>query len=109
MGLSFTDSFLLWASEALLLAFGTGLIRLWFAHMKLREELAREYMRREDLVPLMTQHGNDITQVRAAMESDITQLREMVERDMSQLKKSLEAMLGMVHEIRGSLHGIQRQ
>jgi len=79
--------FLLWASEAIIVALVGAVWRLWLAHMRFREEVAKEYARKAELEVLYTKSTNNLDAV----------------------KITVEKILGMVHEIKGSLHGITRE
>lgn len=79
--------FLLWASEAVILALVGAVWRLWFAHMRFREEVAKTYATQTDLKLLYAKSTDNLDNV----------------------KITVEKILGMVHEIKGSLHGITRE
>lgn len=80
------SDFLLWASEAVIVALIGAVWRLWFAHMRFREEVAKTYAMKKELEILYAKNSNDL---------DV-------------MKKTMEKILGMVHEIKGSLHGVTR-
>lgn len=61
--------------------------RFWFSYMKFREEVAKEYARKSELEALYIKSSSDLAVV----------------------KDTVEKILGMVHEIKGSLHGITRE
>jgi hypothetical protein len=80
------SNFLLWASEAIIVALIGAVWRLWFAHMRFREEVAKTYALKAELEVLYSKNSNDLAIV----------------------KSTMEKILGMVHEIKGSLHGVTR-
>lgn len=77
----------LWAFESVTALLVVAVIRLWISHFTFREEVAKTYATNDQLTQLLAQQHNDITAV----------------------KETVERILGMVHEIRGSLHGIARE
>lgn len=79
--------FFLWGSEAILAGLIITVGRLWLSHMNFREHVAREYARKYELDALVAKSSNDLAVV----------------------KETVEKILGMVHEIKGSLHGITRE
>lgn len=81
------SQFFLWGSEAVLAGLIVAVGRLWFSHMSFREHVAREYARKSELDALIAKSSNDLAVV----------------------KETVEKILGMVHEIKGSLHGITRE
>lgn len=81
------SQFFLWGSEAVLAGLIITVGRLWFSYMKFREEVAKEYARKSELEALYTKSSTDLAVV----------------------KDTVEKILGMVHEIKGSLHGIARE
>lgn len=80
------EQFFLWGSEAVLAGLIITVGRLWFSYMKFREEVAKEYARKSELEALFAKSSNDLSVV----------------------KDTVEKILGMVHEIKGSLHGVTR-
>lgn len=81
------SNFLLWASEAIIVALVGAVWRLWFAHMRFREEVAKTYAMKAELEVLYAKSSDNLDNV----------------------KMTVEKILGMVHEIKGSLHGITRE
>lgn len=79
--------FLLWATEVVILGLIGTVCKLWFLHMKFREEVAKEYARKSELEILYAKNSTDLSMV----------------------KNTVEKILGMVHEIRGGLHGITKE
>lgn len=79
--------FLLWASEFVIICLTGAVGKLWLAHMKFREEVAMYYARKSELELLFSKNSTDLSVV----------------------KDTVERILGMVHEIKGSLHGITRE
>jgi hypothetical protein len=69
-----------------------GLIRLWAAHFSLREEIARSYVKKDDLTSSIAAVG---------------QRMERVEGDVTELRKTTSRILELVAEIRGmtNVHG----
>lgn len=80
------SDFILWASEAVIVALIGAVWRLWLAHMRFREEVAKTYALKTELEVLYSKNSNDLAIV----------------------KSTMEKILGMVHEIKGSLHGVTR-
>lgn len=76
----------IWATEGVLAIVVLGVIRLWFAHFKLREELASQYVKKDDLASSI-QGGN--------------QRMERIESEMGELRKTTTRILELVAEIRG--------
>ena len=81
------QQYALWASEGISCLLIVAVIRLWISHFSFREEVAKTYATNDQLTKLLSQQHNDLTTV----------------------KETVERILGMVHEIRGSLHGIARE
>lgn len=77
----------LWAFESITALLVIAVIRLWISHFTFREEVAKTYVTKDQLTDLVAQQHNDIAAV----------------------KLTVESILRMVHEIRGSLHGIARE
>lgn len=83
----FLKSIFSWATEGVLTLVVVGVIRLWLAHLKFREEVAKTYATQKELRLLFAEQKSDLHAV----------------------KETVERILGMVHEIKGSLHGITRE
>jgi hypothetical protein len=79
--------FILWASEGLIGLLVVAVIRLWLAFLSYKTEVATKYATQEELRILFTDQKTDLHAV----------------------KETVERILGMVHEIKGSLHGITRE
>jgi hypothetical protein len=75
-----------WATEGVLALVVIGQIRLWLAHFKLREEMAKEYVKKDEVVKSF----------------------EKVDVQMDELRKTTTRILELVAEIRGrsNVHGI---
>jgi hypothetical protein len=76
-----------WATEGVLGLVVIGLIRLWFAFLTYKTEAAIKYATQDQLGVLFAEQKTDLHAV----------------------KETVERILGMVHEIKGSLHGITRE
>lgn len=83
----FFQSIGIWATEGVLALVVIGHIRLWFSHLNFRTEVAKTYATQEELRILFAEQKTDLHAV----------------------KETVERILGMVHEIKGSLHGIARE
>lgn len=83
----FFQSIGIWATEGVLSLVVIGHIRLWFSHLNFRTEAAKTYATQEELRILFAEQKTDLHAV----------------------KETVERILGMVHEIKGSLHGIARE
>lgn len=77
----------IWATEGVLALVVVGLIRLWFSFLNFKTESAKTYATQEELRLLFAEQKTDLHAV----------------------KETVERILGMVHEIKGSLHGIARE
>lgn len=75
-----------WATEGVLALVVIGQIRLWLAHFKLREEMANDYVKKDEVVNRF----------------------EKVDVQMDELRKTTTRILELVAEIRGrtNVHGI---
>jgi hypothetical protein len=75
-----------WATEGVLALVVIGQIRLWLAHFKLREEMANDYVKKDEVVNRF----------------------EKVDIQMDELRKTTTRILELVAEIRGrtNVHGI---
>lgn len=75
-----------WATEGVLGLVVLGHIRLWVAHFKLREEIARDYVKNTDVMGRF----------------------EKVDIQMDELRRTTTRILELVAEIRGktNVHGI---
>lgn len=79
-----------YATEGVLALVVIGQIRLWIAHFKLREELARDYVRESDLMARVS-----------AVDVSVTDLRKRVEEEMAEMRRTTTRILELVAEIRG--------
>lgn len=79
--------FILWASEGLIGLLVIAVIRLWLAFLNYKNEVSNKYATQEELRMLFAEQKTDLHAV----------------------KETVERILGMVHEIKGSLHGITRE
>lgn len=79
-----------WATEGILALVVLGLVRLWLAHFKLREEIARDYVKKSDLGEHM-----------ASLDTRVERLQERFEKDMADVRTSSARILELVAEIRG--------
>ena len=79
--------FILWASEGLIGLLVIAVIRLWLAFLNYKNEVSNKYATQEELRMLFAEQKTDLHAV----------------------KETVERILGMVHEIKGSLHGIARE
>lgn len=79
--------FILWASETLIGLLVVAVIRLWLAFLNYKNEVSNKYATQEELRMLFAEQKTDLHAV----------------------KETVERILGMVHEIKGSLHGITRE
>jgi hypothetical protein len=75
-----------WATEGVLALVVIGQIRLWLAHFKLREEMANDYVKKDEVVNRF----------------------EKVDVQMDELRETTMRILELVAEIRGktNVHGI---
>lgn len=79
--------FILWASEGLIGLLVVAVIRLWMAFLNYKNEVSNTYATQDELRLLFADQKTDLHAV----------------------KETVERILGMVHEIKGSLHGITRE
>lgn len=84
---NFLPDFILWASEGLIGLLVVAVIRLWIAFLNYKNEVSNKYATQDELRMLFAEQKTDLHAV----------------------KETVERILGMVHEIKGSLHGITRE
>jgi hypothetical protein len=84
---SLISDFILWASEGLIGLLVVAVIRLWLAFLNYKNEVSNKYATQDELRMLFAEQKTDLHTV----------------------KETVERILGMVHEIKGSLHGITRE
>lgn len=84
---SLISDFILWASEGLIGLLTVAVIRLWLAFLNYKNEVSNKYATQDELRMLFAEQKTDLHAV----------------------KETVERILGMVHEIKGSLHGITRE
>jgi hypothetical protein len=84
---NFLPDFILWASEGLIGLLVVAVIRLWFSFLNYKTQVSNDYATKDELRLLFVEQKTDLHAV----------------------KETVERILGMVHEIKGSLHGITRE
>lgn len=89
--MQFTSNFQEWAVEGSITAILLAHIRLWFAHFKLREEVATKYVPKNDTTI-------------SDLATGLKELRTKMETDNAKMQETITHILEYVAEIRGRLN-----